>query len=498
MAGLPGLVTDVDRLMPDYVVELPHGGVQLATPATEGHRRRLVVGLALSATDALAALAAAEGASRFTVRAVFEQTGGGMHILAIPVLACLIYGTLGLYGGYGPSPAERLRLRSWGVFILGLGCSVFLAGNGVFLPMLSGIAVMAVLLLLLGFYAEIAVRRFLIRRGVWGAPTAIIGTDAGAVALAQSLLAQPELGLNPVGFIASGAEEPSPAGPAGLPMLGTLDTAGELRTRVEVAIFSSSAAFAANDGARPGALPFSRVVVAQQAQELQSLWLQTRALGGALGLEIRRDLYRTGNLRVKRVIDGVLAWPATLLVAPLIGLLALLIKRIDPGPAFYAQTRVGRMGKPIRVLKLRSMYVDAEQRLTAHLAADPQARSEWERYFKLKHDPRILPGIGSFIRRSSLDELPQLWNVVRGDMSLVGPRPFPAYHTDGFNRDFQALRSSVPPGLTGLWQVSSRSDGDLETQKNQDSFYIRNWSIWLDLYILLATVPAVISGSGAR
>ena len=105
-------------------------------------------------------------------------------------------------------------------------------------------------------------------------------------------------------------------------------------------------------------------MVAQQAQELQSLWLQTRALGGALGLEIRRDLYRTGNLRVKRVIDGVLAWPATLLVAPLIGLLALLIKRIDPGPAFYAQTRVGRMGKPIRVLKLRSMYVDAEQRLT--------------------------------------------------------------------------------------------------------------------------------------
>ena len=114
-----------------------------------------------------------------------------------------------------------------------------------------------------------------------GAPTAIVGTEAGAIILAQSLLAQPELGLNRVGFVAGSAQEASPVGPAGLPTLGTLDTAGELRTRVEDAIFSSSVAFAANDGARPGAMPFSRVVVGQQAQELQSLWLQTHALGGA-------------------------------------------------------------------------------------------------------------------------------------------------------------------------------------------------------------------------
>jgi lipopolysaccharide/colanic/teichoic acid biosynthesis glycosyltransferase len=144
------------------------------------------------------------------------------------------------------------------------------------------------------------------------------------------------------------------------------------------------------------------------------------------------------------------------------------------------------------------MYANGEQLLEEHLRRDQQTRAEWQRFFKLRHDPRILPIIGNLMRRSSADELPQLWNVIRGDMSLVGPRPLPAYHAEQFDDEFRALRTGVLPGITGLWQVSSRSEGDLQILRQQDFFYIRNWSPWLDFYILLQTGPAVLSAKGAR
>ncbi len=143
------------------------------------------------------------------------------------------------------------------------------------------------------------------------------------------------------------------------------------------------------------------------------------------------------------------------------------------------------------------MYPNAEELLDRHLAGSWEAREEWSRFFKLKKDPRILPGVGQVLRKTSLDELPQLWNVLKGDMSLVGPRPFPSYHLDTFDGEFRRLRRRVLPGMTGLWQVSERSEGDVTVQRALDTYYIRNWSIWQDIYLLVVTLRAVLLSRGA-
>jgi Undecaprenyl-phosphate galactose phosphotransferase WbaP len=242
---------------------------------------------------------------------------------------------------------------------------------------------------------------------------------------------------------------------------------------------------------------FARVIVIPNLFGVASLWVTPRDLGGVLGLELRQNLLNPGARLLKRALDVALAAALAVPALPVIAAAALWIRRVSPGPAFYTQEREGAGGARIRIRKLRTMYPNSEEILDSHLAASPAAREEWGRRFKLRRDPRVLPGIGRFLRRTSLDELPQLWNVLRGEMSLVGPRPFPAYHLERFDPEFRALRSKVRPGLTGLWQVAARADGDLEAQRELDSYYIRNWSLWLELHILARTVAAVLAGRGA-
>ena len=199
----------------------------------------------------------------------------------------------------------------------------------------------------------------------------------------------------------------------------------------------------------------------------------------------------------KRAVDGVLALPFFILSIPLITLFAIGIKLLSPGPAFFIQERIGYKGKTIRVWKLRTMYTNAQELLEKHLEQSPEAKAEWESYFKLKDDPRIIPLIGSLLRKTSMDELPQFWNVLAGNMSMVGPRPFPEYHLKTFTKEFQQLRQQVKPGLTGLWQVSARSEGDSTIQEQLDRQYIANRSFMFDMKIILKTFYVVLAQKGA-
>jgi len=194
---------------------------------------------------------------------------------------------------------------------------------------------------------------------------------------------------------------------------------------------------------------------------------------------------------VKRLLDYVVCAPLLVVSLPLMMVIAAAIYLCSPGPVLFVQEREGYRGRTIRVLKFRTMYLDASERLAVCLAANADMEQEWLRCFKLRQDPRLIGVIGKLLRCSCLDELPQLFNVLRGDMTLIGPRPFPRYHLAAFDSEFRRLRSGVVPGITGLWQVE-RHDNTLETQVALDSYYINHLSPKLDAYILLRTVLTVL------
>jgi exopolysaccharide biosynthesis polyprenyl glycosylphosphotransferase len=199
---------------------------------------------------------------------------------------------------------------------------------------------------------------------------------------------------------------------------------------------------------------------------------------------------------VKRAFDIAGALLLLLALSPLLAIVALLIKLSSPGPIFFAQERIGRNGRRFNMLKFRSMLPNAQALLDRKLAEDEELRREWFANFKLRKDPRITP-IGVFIRKTSLDEFPQLLNVLRGEMSLVGPRPLPLYHHQEISPPIRVLRSRALPGMTGLWQVSGRSDLTISGMEKLDLHYVQRWSFKLDLMVLLKTFPAVIRGAGA-
>ncbi len=196
-----------------------------------------------------------------------------------------------------------------------------------------------------------------------------------------------------------------------------------------------------------------------------------------------------------RAFDVVIAGAILLFIAPLLLALAMFVVAQDGGPPLFAQVRLGRDGRVFKCLKFRTMVRNAEERLNAVLLTDPQARAEWNTTRKLRNDPRIT-SIGRFLRKSSLDELPQLINVIRGEMSLVGPRPIVQAEADRYGWRFRHY-SSVRPGITGLWQVSGRSDVSYRCRVALDSLYVQNQSPRLYMAILLRTVPAVLMRSGS-
>jgi Undecaprenyl-phosphate galactose phosphotransferase WbaP len=338
------------------------------------------------------------------------------------------------------------------------------------------------------------VRAFVCHKPWWGIPVAVFHTGDESAEIVRELQLHPEIGLRPVVLLSSSYQVPRGAS---VPILD-IQLAASVRAcgveRAMIALPETGSAKLLEDLEKFESL-FPRLMIIHSSAALYSLTVNARQLAGCLAVEVRRDLLLPLPRLAKRSIDLFLVCLLLPLVTLPILLIGLLVRLESPGPIFYGHHRLGRGRRKFRIWKIRTMKTNADELLRNVLAKDGSLREEWLRDRKLRHDPRITR-IGRFLRKTSLDELPQLWNVFRGEMSLVGPRPIVEEEVAAYGQNF-SLYCRVTPGLTGLWQVSGRNAVSRRDRVRLDSYYVRNWSPWLDLHILARTAGVVLTGEGA-
>ncbi|MDB5348572.1 MAG: undecaprenyl-phosphate galactose phosphotransferase WbaP [Schlesneria sp.] len=406
----------------------------------------------------------------------------------------------GLYPGIGMNSVTELRLISrlvGGIVVLCMGYDLLHGGANQYVMMwpLQGL-----LLAPMAPTARAAVRRIVCHYDWWGMRTIIVGAGARGLDIMNRLQRKPSLGLKPVGMV-----DQYRAGwisnDTGLPTGGVfpLEETPKLSQvrHAYYAIFVGSE-FPIEERCNlidSMATVFTQLYITMDSADAGRQWSGALDLGNIGLVKVTERLLTPGGRAIKRAMDIVAILLASPLVVPLVFGLALLVRSTSRGPAFYRSPRIGKDGRTIRIWKLRSMIPNADRLLEKYLSDNPHLRRDWESLHKLPNDPRIT-WIGRILRKTSLDELPQLWNVFCGDLSLVGPRPILPDQVDKY-REIFPLYIRVTPGITGLWQVSGRSSTTHDARLSYDAEYVRNWSLCLDLAILARTIRVVATCEGA-
>lgn len=396
-----------------------------------------------------------------------------LEILRSLLLAALLNGMLVLLGKFTVS--RFLWPMSWSLALL-------------MLPLLRSI-----------------MKNWLLSKQLWQLPTVIVGASANAIEACRAMHSERQLGFEVQAFLSINPSDPA-----------TLEINGKTRPVIQI------------DAA--GLLPWldtnnrPHVVIAVDEEELHRLGPQIELLSlkykdmhiippiaglplfgvvphhffshEVLLLRVRNNLSVKSLTTLKRAFDLFGASVGLLLLSPLLAYVAFQIKRQGgPGSIFFGHVRVGMNGKPFKCWKFRTMVSNSQEVLEKLLASSSEARAEWDKDFKLKNDPRITP-IGEFLRKTSLDEIPQLWNVIKGEMSLVGPRPIITAELERYGEQVD-FYLEARPGLTGLWQVSGRNDTTYAERVALDAWYVKNWNLWYDVAIVCKTIRTVVSGRGA-
>ncbi len=458
----------------------------------------LLVSLPLLIVDLLA-LTATVTVCRF----LFQQFGivVGIDVSAglIPIATgfVLLNFELGLYPGVRLSPVEELRR-----LVVSITCMFIVWTVGVAV-LTGGLTFYRSFLLVIYLACLVTLpisrgwaRHVLGRWTRWGIPVLVCGDDPAAVRLYDWLSHNRQLGMRPVGVIAD--RQALDVGPDDTWYAGPWEETHEIA--VERGAYWAVIVPPENQPAAISSLiadhlyTIPHVHVLSELTGLPDHW-NPQQLDGLTGIHLEQNLMLPLPRFTKRCMDLAASIAGGIIILPFLFYLAVAVKMSSRGPIVYSHERIGMNGRRFKAWKFRTMFQNADQVLELYLEEHPELQEEWDRDHKLKFDPRVTR-IGRFLRKTSLDELPQLWNVIRGDMSLVGPRPIVDAEIVKYG-PYYGLYTMVKPGITGLWQVSGRNNTTYDERVQLDAYYVRNWLPWLDLYLLLRTIRIVLFVKGA-
>ncbi|MFL6448761.1 MAG: undecaprenyl-phosphate galactose phosphotransferase WbaP [Bryobacteraceae bacterium] len=451
--------------------------------------------MSLLAAD-LAGLSLAAALISRTLDAHFSVHVSGSSFAPFMAIVFALFCASGLYRAPAASPVIELRKLICSTCLAALTIACLGPTSSDSRVVIARIAWLAAGMPLVAVLRPL-VRSVMIRSGHWLTPTVVIGSGVHADRLLGILEKHKYLGFRPVAILDD------------LGASSNRYSATVLRRNISEAAavaqeYGITHAIVADPDTETNGLRdvasqftgcFKDVLFIRDYTGIGSLSASTADLGGLFGLQVSQNLLDRWHRLPKRIIDTSLAGLAATAALPIFGAVYVAIRMTSAGPVFYSQVRVGRNGQFFKAWKFRSMVTNADEVLRNHLEQNPELRREWDLTQKLRNDPRVLP-VGRFIRKTSLDELPQLWNVLRGDMSLVGPRPIIKGEVVRYGEYFN-LYKMVRPGITGMWQISGRSNTSYEERISFDKYYVKNWSVWLDLYILFRTIKTVFLLEGA-
>lgn len=401
----------------------------------------------------------------------------------------LYHGSL-IYPGMTLDPVEEMRRRVYTVLVTYLLLFGYLTmfRNVESYSRVVIVVSMTLNFFLIGFF-RLLVRKMLKWLNIGQIPVLIAGAGNCGRKLADEIRGDAHYGLRILGFLDDN--------PAVENRLGSLADAPAIAARTGARfIICCLPPHVIMEHVRSYMKHFPRILFMTDSIGIPVAWGTPVCMREFGGLEIRNQLLRPLPRLMKSILEFILACICIVMLIPVFLILALLVKLSSKGPVLYCADRLGKNGTHIRVWKFRTMYINADEQLEQLLANDPKLAMEWSKNFKLEHDPRITP-IGRILRKTSLDELPQFFNVITGELAIIGPRPIVEAEVAIYGENYEVF-ARVKPGITGLWQVSGRSETTYEKRIVLDIWYIMNWSVWLDIHIFFATIAEVLKCRGAR